>query len=160
MITNKNLEQLAFIHETIKIKGGVWDDSGVFLYTTLNHFKFALPNGDKGTIKTIDYPIYPVRSLGNNLVVLNRQGEVLAIPFDPTEYLFKLALVNRQYEQVMHIIRTSNLVGQSIISYLEKKGYPEVRYGFVDAIGGSSICERSQDAFRTGIGMWQHRCCA
>lgn len=31
----------------------------------------------------------------------------------------------------MHIIRTSNLVGQSIIAYLQKKGYPQVALQFV-----------------------------
>lgn len=45
---------------------------------------------------------------------------------DPTEYRFKLALVRNNYEEVLHIIRTSNLVGQSIIAYLQKKGFPEV----------------------------------
>lgn len=50
---------------------------------------------------------------------------------DPTEYRFKLALVKRQYDEVLHIIRNSNLVGQSIIAYLQKKGYPEVALHFV-----------------------------
>jgi coatomer protein complex subunit alpha (xenin) len=31
----------------------------------------------------------------------------------------------------LHIIRNSNLVGQSIIAYLQKKGYPEVALHFV-----------------------------
>ena len=29
--------------------------------------------------------------------------------------------------QVLHMVRNAKLVGQSIISYLQKKGYPEVR---------------------------------
>jgi len=45
---------------------------------------------------------------------------------DPTEYHFKLALVNKKYDEVLRIIQTSNLVGQSIISYLQKKGYADV----------------------------------
>jgi len=45
---------------------------------------------------------------------------------DPTEYHFKLALVNKKYDEVLRIIQTSNLVGQSIISYLQKKGYANV----------------------------------
>jgi len=46
---------------------------------------------------------------------------------DPTEYRFKLALIGRKYDEVLSIIRSSNLVGQAIIAYLQKKGYPEVR---------------------------------
>ena len=33
------------LHETIRIKSGIWDDTGVFVYTTLNHLKYALPGG-------------------------------------------------------------------------------------------------------------------
>ena len=46
---------------------------------------------------------------------------------DPTEYRFKLALIKHNYDEVLRIIQTSNLVGQSIIAYLQKKGFPEVR---------------------------------
>jgi hypothetical protein len=46
---------------------------------------------------------------------------------DPTEFRFKLALIARKYDEVLSIIRSSNLVGQAIIAYLQKKGYPEVR---------------------------------
>ena len=45
---------------------------------------------------------------------------------DPTEYRFKLALIKHNYDEVLRIIQTSNLVGQSIIAYLQKKGFPEV----------------------------------
>jgi hypothetical protein len=33
--------------------------------------------------------------------------------------------------QVLHMVRNAKLVGQSIISYLQKKGYPEVALHFV-----------------------------
>ena len=57
---------------------------------------------------------------------LDRDGKIRIISIDPTEYRFKLALVSKKYDEVLNIIRNSNLVGQSIIAYLEKKGYPEV----------------------------------
>ena len=50
---------------------------------------------------------------------------------DPTEYRFKLALIGRKYDEVLSIIRSSNLVGQAIIAYLQKKGYPEIALHFV-----------------------------
>ncbi|CEG80499.1 Putative Coatomer protein alpha subunit [Rhizopus microsporus] len=68
---------------------------------------------------------------GKKLFALDRDGKVREITIDPTEYRFKLALVKKQYEEVLHIIRTSNLVGQSIIAYLQKKGYPEIALHFV-----------------------------
>lgn len=57
---------------------------------------------------------------------LDRNAKPRSIPIDPTEYRFKLALMRKNYDEVLHIIRTSNLVGQSIIAYLQKKGFPEV----------------------------------
>ena len=53
------------------------------------------------------------------------------LSIDPTEYRFKLALVKRNYEEMLSIIKNSSLVGQSIIAYLQKKGYPEIALQFV-----------------------------
>jgi coatomer protein complex subunit alpha (xenin) len=50
---------------------------------------------------------------------------------DATEYKFKLALINRKYDEVLYMVRNAVLIGQSIISYLQKKGYPEVALHFV-----------------------------
>ncbi|KAJ3116460.1 hypothetical protein HDU96_009623 [Phlyctochytrium bullatum] len=125
-IATKSLEQLALIHETMKIKSGAWDESGVFMYSTQNHIKYALPQGDNGIIRTVEQPVYLTRVKGKNLYCLDRDGKVRVITIDPTEYRFKLALVRRNYDEVLHVIRTSNLVGQAIIAYLQKKGYPEV----------------------------------
>ncbi|KAJ3217193.1 hypothetical protein HDU67_008322 [Dinochytrium kinnereticum] len=130
-IVSKTLEQFALIHETMKIKSGAWDDSGVFMYSTQNHIKYALPQGDNGIIRTVEQPIYLTKVKGKNIYCLDRDGKVRVITIDPTEYRFKLALVKKNYDEVLHIIRTSNLVGQSIIAYLQKKGYPEVALHFV-----------------------------
>jgi hypothetical protein len=46
---------------------------------------------------------------------------------DVTEYTFKLALLQRKYEQVIAMIKSSALCGSAIIAYLQAKGYPEVR---------------------------------
>lgn len=50
---------------------------------------------------------------------------------DPTEYRFKLALINQKYDEVLNMVLNANLLGQSIIAYLQKKGYPEVALHFV-----------------------------
>lgn len=44
-IANRNFSQHSLIHETIRIKSGAWDDAGVFIYSTLNHIKYCLPQG-------------------------------------------------------------------------------------------------------------------
>jgi coatomer protein complex subunit alpha (xenin) len=130
-IVTKTLEQVSTLHETIRIKSATWDDAGVLLYSTLNHIKYTLLNGDNGIVRTLDQTVYLVRVKGRSVYCLNRAAKPRVLTIDPTEYRFKLALVKRNYDEMLQIINTSSLVGQSIISYLQKKGYPEIALQFV-----------------------------
>merc|ERR1719192_734674 len=130
-ICNKKLETLCSIHENTRVKSATWDDSGVLVYTTSNHIKYAITNGDHGIIRTLDTPVYLTRMRGAQVFCLNRECKPRILNIDPTEYKFKLALVNRKYEEVLHMVRNAKLVGQSIIAYLQQKGYPEVALHFV-----------------------------
>jgi len=132
-ICNRKLESLTSIHESTRVKSGAWDDSGVFVYTTSNHIKYVLGavGGDHGIIRTLDVPIYITRIKGNSVYCLDRECRPRVLTIDPTEYRFKLALLNRKYDEVLHMVRNNKLVGQSIIAYLQKKGYPEVALHFV-----------------------------
>ncbi|KAE8254731.1 hypothetical protein A4X13_0g3299 [Tilletia indica] len=130
-LANKILTTSHLIHETIRIKSAAWDESGVLLYSTLNHIKYALPQGDSGIIKTLEQPVYLTRVKGKSVFCLDRSAHPQTIAIDPTEYRFKLALLQQKYDEVLNIIKTSNLVGQAIIAYLQKKGYPEIALHFV-----------------------------
>ena len=130
-IVTKNLQQVSTLHETIRIKSAAWDDAGILLYSTLNHIKYALLNGDNGIVRTLDQTVYLVRVKARSVYCLDRAAKPKILEIDPTEYRFKLALVKRNYEEMLTIIKTSSLVGQSIISYLQKKGYPEIALQFV-----------------------------
>lgn len=210
IIANKKLGNSNTIHETIRVKSAAWDDNGVLVYTTLNHIKYCLPNGDSGIIRTLDTPVYVSKVFGNIIFCLDRDGRnrqiqviiiivgfvclsymslhislhiflrcpparllghahrcfvsqthyyvaffyiLLRYPFstwslaappclvplpkplvpqvDTTEYMFKLALLQRKYDTVLAMIRNNQLCGQAIISYLEQKGFPEVALHFV-----------------------------
>ena len=130
-IITKSLEQVSTLHETIRIKSAAWDDAGVLLYSTLNHIKYTLLNGDNGIVRTLDQTVYLTRVKARNVYCLDRASKPRVLEIDPTEYRFKLALVKRNYEEMLQIIKTSSLVGQSIIAYLQKKGYPEIALQFV-----------------------------
>ncbi|GEQ72313.1 hypothetical protein JCM33374_g6000 [Metschnikowia sp. JCM 33374] len=132
VIATKDLDFVVNMHETIRIKSAAWDESGVLLYSTLNHIKYTLLNGDNGIIKTVENTIYITKVTGAKIYCLNRSGQVEVVTIDPAEYRFKKALVNKNFKEVLRIIQTSNLVGQSIISYLQQKGYPEVALQFVE----------------------------
>ncbi len=130
-IVTKSLELVSTLHETIRIKSATWDDTGVLLYSTLNHIKYTLLNGDNGIVRTLDQTVYLVRVKARNVYCLDRAAKPKVLTIDPTEYRFKLALVKRNYDEMLQMIKTSSLVGQSIISYLQKKGYPEIALQFV-----------------------------
>ncbi|KAH0134367.1 Coatomer, alpha subunit, partial [Aureobasidium melanogenum] len=91
-IVNKSLEQVSTLHETIRIKSAVWDDTGVLLYSTLNHIKYTLMNGDNGIVRTLDQTVYLVRVKGRSVYCLDRAAKPKVMTIDPTEYRFKMAL--------------------------------------------------------------------
>ncbi|KAH3680941.1 hypothetical protein WICMUC_000084 [Wickerhamomyces mucosus] len=130
-LVNKKLELITSLHETIRIKSAVWEDTGVLLYSTLNHIKYTLLNGDNGIIKTLDETLYITKITNKDVFTLNRRGEVEIIKIDTTEYRFKKALVNKNFYEVLRLIKSSKLVGQNIIAYLQKSGYPEIALQFV-----------------------------
>jgi coatomer protein complex subunit alpha (xenin) len=133
VLANKQFDHLFTISETVRVKSGCWDTAkNIFIYATSNHVKYALPFGDKGIIRTLDIPMYLVRSSGNTIHCIDREGKVRVLEIDITEALFKIALNNNDYGDVMRIVKHSRLCGQSIVSYLQQKGYPEVALHFVN----------------------------
>ncbi|XP_037422263.1 coatomer subunit alpha-3 [Triticum dicoccoides] len=131
VIASKKLVHRSTLHETIRVKSGAWDENSVFIYSTLNHIKYCLPNGDSGIIKTLDVPVYITKVIGNNIFCLDRDGKNKLISVDASEYIFKLALLRKRYDHVMSMIKSSQLCGQAVISYLQQKGFPEVALHFV-----------------------------
>uniref|UniRef100_A0A915NNF0 Coatomer subunit alpha n=1 Tax=Meloidogyne floridensis TaxID=298350 RepID=A0A915NNF0_9BILA len=132
-LVTRKLALLSSIQESTRVKSGAWDlDNDAFIYTTSNHIKYALTSGgDHGIIRTMDIPVYILALRGNRLYCLNRDASPIELTIDPTEYRFKLALIHRRYDEVLNMVRSANLVGQSIIAFLQKKGYPELALHFV-----------------------------
>lgn len=130
-IATKRLELINSMHETIRIKSAAWDETNVLIYSTLNHIRYSLLNGDRGIIKTLEKTLYVIKVQGHTVYTLNREAEIEILSIDPTEYRFKKALVNKNFPEVLRIIKSSHLVGQNIISYLQKSGYPEIALQFV-----------------------------
>jgi coatomer protein complex subunit alpha (xenin) len=100
------------------IKTGVWEHSGVFLYSTNFHLRYQLINGDSGVICNLDTPSYLLGIEGTSVSMINRAGDIVNIEINPTEYQFKLALQNRRFNEVSRILEGGNLCGNSVVSYL------------------------------------------
>lgn len=67
---------------------------------------FCFCHSDHGIIRTLDLPIYVTRVRGNSVYCLDRECRPRVLTIDPTEYRFKLALVNRKYDEVGLLILT------------------------------------------------------
>lgn len=127
------MEQLCSFTESVRVKSGTWDTNNrIFVYTTLNHIKYCLINGDTGIIRTLDVPVYITRIHNHQLFCLDRECKTRTISIDLTEAAFKLALEDKNYPDVMHMVRNARLCGKAIIGYLQDKGFPEVALHFVD----------------------------
>ncbi|WZZ18570.1 hypothetical protein YC2023_111659 [Brassica napus] len=118
LASKKELVIQCTLHETTtRVKSGAWDDdNGVFIYTTLNHVKYCLPNGDSGVIRTLD-----------------------EITVNATEYMFKLALMRKRFDHVARMIKSSRISGQAMVAYLQQKGFPEVALHFVEEEGHERV---------------------
>ncbi|PIA60557.1 hypothetical protein AQUCO_00300209v1 [Aquilegia coerulea] len=118
VVWSNDMESIASLN---KHSIATWDDNGVFVYKILNHIKYCLPNGDSGIIKTLDVPIYITEISGNTLFCLDWDWKNRAVIIDATEYVFKLSLLKKKYDQVISFIRNSQL----------SEGFPEVALHFV-----------------------------
>ena len=76
-------------------------------------------------------PVYVTKVDKDNLYCLDRECKTRKMKIESTEALFKMALDNKQYGDVMRMVHHSRLCGQAIIAYLQQKGFPEVALHFV-----------------------------
>lgn len=73
--------------------------------TQYNSFKLYLYDlfsisSDYGIIRTLDFPVYLTAVKGGSVYCLDRDGKTRVLNVDTTEYNFKLALVERKYDEV------------------------------------------------------------
>jgi coatomer subunit alpha len=79
ILADAKLKSSCTVHETIRVKSAAWSDSGVLIYTTLNHIKYCLAHGDSGIVRTLDHPIYVVTVAGEAIHALDREGKTVTI---------------------------------------------------------------------------------
>eukprot|EP00397_Hematodinium_sp_SG-2012_P000797 GEMP01000798.1.p1 GENE.GEMP01000798.1~~GEMP01000798.1.p1 ORF type:complete len:1208 (+),score=227.47 GEMP01000798.1:233-3856(+) len=131
-ITGKNLDFQHALYENIRLKSGAWDENGVFIYATLSHLKYCIPNGDRGIIRSLAQPIYIIQISQGIMYYMDRDQKLQKEKLNCTEFLFKLALYQQKFNDVNYWIKNGRLCGNVVIGYLKKKGFPEVALHFVD----------------------------
>ena len=66
----------------------------------------------------------------NTVYAFNRQGELIHQEVNNTDYLFKLALMQKNLAEVKEILSQGNLCGHSIVGYLKEQGHAEIALFF------------------------------
>jgi coatomer protein complex subunit alpha (xenin) len=70
-------------------------------YHLNRNLKLCYLKRDNGIIRTLDLPIYLTKIKNSTIYCLDRDIRPLALNIDPTEYMFKLAIVNKRYDEVL-----------------------------------------------------------
>ncbi|KAJ9460806.1 Coatomer subunit alpha-3 [Diplonema papillatum] len=135
VFTRKGLKATSTTHENMRVKSACFDDApgsnSTLIYCTMNHLKYCLPNGDIGTLKTLDAPLYLVRATGEEISFIGRDGMFGTMKVDISEYQLKLALMGEKWGDLLKIVKKQKLRGQSLVTYFQSKGYPEIAMQFV-----------------------------
>jgi coatomer protein complex subunit alpha (xenin) len=120
------------VSESCPVKSMIWNGENVLVYSTVQHLKFLLLNGEGGILcNTPAQPEYVVGVTKGRVFTLTREKTLVSHSFEQSEVDLKLALEAKDFERVFAIINNCNLIGQSIIAYLRRKGYPQIALAFV-----------------------------
>ncbi|CAI9096425.1 OLC1v1032572C1 [Oldenlandia corymbosa var. corymbosa] len=120
VMADKRLVKRYFVKESVAIKGGAWNEDGIFIYTTMLHLKYWLPNGEIGIIKSLDVaPLYITRVFGNTVFGLNRKANICLITFDSTECNLKLPPLQKRYDKAIDIIMKARFCPVSMMRHLQ-----------------------------------------
>lgn len=126
---------LLFKHsESVPIGSLFWRGSdGVLFFSGEGFVKFFLRNGEVGTIRSVSFGFHLITVLPGKLIGLDSisAGSPVSLPFNESELVLKNALLLDDKEAVEKCVAECDLVGQSVIDYLRKHGYPEVALSFL-----------------------------
>lgn len=126
-LMSKVFKKIARIQETSKIIHGFWTKENIFIYSTYNHFKYVLPNGDRGILKSVKEIQYPVGFGDKVLYSFDIDNNLNKFTVGKEECIFKLALSQNDIASVKQYVKNSKKnEGSAMVAYLHKKNYPAV----------------------------------
>jgi coatomer subunit alpha len=125
---------------------------------------FASDGKTVGTFKSIDEPVYVSFFMKNQVYAFNRDGKMLAIEVNNSDYLFKVALQQNDLMAVKEILQKGSLCGNAIIAYLKEQGHSEIALFFEKDVQQrfnlALACGNLQVALDTALEMKETDCYA
>lgn len=130
-ICDGHLKVLSTIHEQRRIKSAAWEESGVLIYSTPVHVKYALSDGHTTTIVSVRQTLYIMAVRDDKVFCIDRNCDVKQIPVDSREFKFKQAVIRNDRGAILSSLRQLGSLTRAEISFLVKKGYPGLALKFV-----------------------------
>ena len=131
-IINKNMEIITKIKEKSSIKSACFDENNVLFYTTYFHVKYALIEpGLYGIVKSTETPLY-LMNVRNSVIyysTANQSLESQHIVY--TDVAFKLNLLNKNYENIVKMLKAGNVYGNKTVESIQNAGFPDLSMKFV-----------------------------
>ena len=132
-LMNKNFKKIARVNEGSKIQASFWTKDGVLIYSTYNHLKYVLSNGDKGILKSLSDIRYPFAiNKDKKVLCFDIDGNVSEEEVETEGFLFKKSIQTTNIAKVKNFIKNNNTPGKAMISFLCKKNYPSVALSLTD----------------------------
>lgn len=131
-IINKNLDILNKIKENSRIKSACFDENNVLFYTTHFHIKYALQENLGGIIKSLETPVYLMMVNNATFYLSDSLQNMTTQQFKYTEVRFKISLLNKNYDDVVNILRSGAIYGLKAIENIQNAGFPDLSLKFVN----------------------------
>lgn len=131
-IVNKNLEICHRIKENSNIKSAVFDENSVLFYSTYFQIKYSLINGLSGIVKSTEMTYYLMLVNGGSMLYSDCKNGKNSLKFNYTEIRFNIALMNKNYDEIVYILKSGQVSGLKVIENLKNSGFPDLSLKFVN----------------------------
>lgn len=131
-ILSKNFEIVCKIKENSQIKSVCWDETGVLFYTTFSHVKYLLTSGLNGVIKSTESPFYLNMIHKGIIHYSDSKFNQETFSFNYNEINFNKALSNKNHDEILHYLKSSQINSVKSIENLKNYGFPDLSYNFVN----------------------------
>ena len=133
-IINKNMKILSKIKEKSSIKSVCFDENNVLFYTTYFHIKYALIEpGLYGIVKSIESPYYLMSVNNGTLYYSNANQKIVdSCNINYIDIRFKLSLLNKNYDDIVNILKSGNVSGLKTVENIQQAGFPDLSLKFVN----------------------------
>ena len=96
------------------------------------HLKYSLQDGSTGIIKSLENPIYLMMVNNGTIYFSDSLQNIKTENFNYAEVRFKLSLFNKNYDDVVNILRSGVIHGLKAIENIQNAGFPDLSLKFVN----------------------------